>query len=113
MIDDDPSMRDLFREVLSDEGYELLFVQSLEHVEADAVPDLVIADLVGIRPYAGDLARALIGRVQKRFPSKPIIVCTGYQQATKESDRLGAATVLRKPFAIEELVKAVARVAAG
>lgn len=113
VIEDDRAIRDLFREVLGDEGYELLFVERLGHAGADQAPDLVITDLVGVRPYAGGPARALVRRIQKRLPSTPIIVCTAYEQAMEESDRLGAAAILIKPFTIEELVETAARVTAG
>lgn len=111
VIEDDRAVRDLFREVLVDEGHELVFVDRLEHAGSDAAPDLVITDLVGLRPYASGPARALVRRIQKRFPSTPIIVCTAYEQAIEESDRHGAAATLIKPFMIEELVETVARVA--
>lgn len=113
IIENDRAIRDLFREVLGDERYELLYVERLEHAKADAAPDLVITDLVGLRPYASGPARVLVRRIQKRFPSVPIIVCTAYEQAVEESDRLGATALLIKPFAIEELVQTVARVFAG
>jgi hypothetical protein len=39
-------------------------------------------------------------------------VCTGHEEAIEESDNLGAAAVLRKPFTIESLIGTVARLAA-
>lgn len=112
VIEDDRAIGDLLREVLGDEGYELRFVERLEHAAADAAPDLVITDLAGLHGYESGLARALVRRVQQRYPETPIIVCTAYAQAIEESDRLGAAAVLRKPFTIEALVQTVARLAA-
>jgi len=112
VIEDDRPIRDLFRDVLSDEGYDLLFVERLEHAAADADPDLVITDLAGIHGYESGLVRAFVHRVQERYPGRPIIVCTAYGQALDESDRLGAAAVLRKPFPIETLVETVARLVA-
>lgn len=109
VIEDDGATRDLFRQVLRDEGYELLFVDRLEGVAADAAPDVVITDLVGLDRYEAGRARASVRRVQERYPATPIIVCTGYEQAAEESDWLGAAAVLPKPFTIEELVHIVAR----
>ena len=72
-------------------------------------PKLIITDLVGLDRYESGRARASMRRIQERYPATPIVVCTGYEQAAEESDRLGAAAVLRKPFTIEELVKTVAR----
>jgi len=111
VIEDDRPIRDLFRDVLSDEGYDVVFVERLEHAAADADPDLVITDLAGLHGYDSGLARALVHRVQERYPRTPIIVCTAHGQALDESDQLGAAAVLRKPFPIETLVDTLARLA--
>jgi CheY-like chemotaxis protein len=113
VIEDDRPIRDLLRDVLSDEGYELVFVDGLEHVASDATPDLVITDLAGLHGYDRRLARELVGRVQRRFPETVILVCTAHHQAAEETDRLGAAAVLHKPFPIEALIETVARLAAG
>jgi DNA-binding LytR/AlgR family response regulator len=53
-----------------------------------------------------------VRRVQDRYPTTSIVVCTAYEQAAEESDRLGAAAVVHKPFTIEALVKTVARLLA-
>ena len=98
--------------MLSDEGYELHLVDRMENAEADAAPDLVITDLVGLDRYESGRARASVRRVQERYPATSIVVCTGYEQAAEEPDRLGAAAVLRKPFTIEALTQVVARLAA-
>jgi DNA-binding NtrC family response regulator len=97
--------------VLSDEGYGLLFAERLEDVPADAAPGVVITDLVGLDRYETGRARASVRRVQERYPATPIVVCTGYEQAAEESDRLGAAAVLPKPFTIEALLQTVSRLA--
>lgn len=109
VIEDDGATRDLLRQVLSDEGYELLLVGRLEDATADAAPEVVITDLVGLDRYESARARASVRRVQERYPATPIVVCTGYEQAAEESDALGAAAVLRKPFSIEALVQVVGR----
>jgi two-component system nitrogen regulation response regulator NtrX len=108
VIEDDPDIRDLLHEVLRDEGYELLFVDNVDREVANAAPDLVITNLAGLhRGYDGGLARASVRRVQERYPAIPIIVCTAKEEALKEPDRLGAAAVLRRPFAIETLIQTV------
>jgi DNA-binding NtrC family response regulator len=112
VIDDDGATRDLIRQVLSDEGYELLLADRLEEAAADAVPDLVITDLVGLDRYESARAHAAVRRVRDRYPAAPIIVCTGHEEAVEEPDKLGAAAVLRKPFTIEDLIRTVARIAA-
>jgi two-component system nitrogen regulation response regulator NtrX len=109
VIEDDRDIRNLIGQVLSDEGYDLTFVDGLDRAPIRAVPDVVITDLVGVRPYASDLARAWVRRVQDRYPQIPVIVCTAQELALKELDGLGAAAVLPKPFAIDLLIQTVAR----
>lgn len=110
IIEDDRAIRALFRDVLGDEGYELVFVDRLEQAK-DTAPDLVITDLVDVHPFRSGLARAWVARVKGRYPGTPIIVCTASEQATEEFDRLGAEALLIKPFNIEVLVESVARLA--
>lgn len=112
VIEDDLATRDLLRQVLSDEGYEVLIVERPERAEPGIAPALVITDLVGLRRYQSGPARESIGRVRERYPGTPTIVCTGYEQAMEEFDRLGADAVLLKPFTIEALVETVTRLAA-
>ena len=112
VIEDDPDIRTLIRQVLSDEGYDLTFVDSLDRAVADLAPDLVIMDLVGLRPYESGSARASVRGVSLRYPTTPIIVCTAHEPALKELDGLGAAALLPKPFAIDLLVQTVARLIA-
>ena len=108
VIDDDRAIGDLIRDVLSDEGHEIVLVEHLESAAADLIPDLVITDLVGLHGYDTHVARAVLTRVHERYLDVPIIVCTGHEQALRESAQLGAAAVLRKPFTLEALVKIVA-----
>jgi CheY-like chemotaxis protein len=112
VIEDDRDIRNLIRQVLSDEGYELTFVDGLDRAPLGPSPDVVITDLVRVRPYASELARAWVRRVQDRYPDAPVIVCTAHELALKELDRLGAAAVLPKPFAIDVLMQTVARLIA-
>jgi DNA-binding NtrC family response regulator len=112
VIDDDRAISDLLNQVLSDAGHEVRLVDHLDHVAADAAPDLVITDLVSLDGYDRGSALAAVHRVQERYVGMPIIVCTAYEQAMEESDRLGAAAVLAKPFTIEALIETVARIAA-
>ena len=112
VIEDDRDIRNLIRQVLSDEGYDLAFVDGVDRAPQDMTPDIVIMDLVGLRPYESVSARASVRAVSLRYPTAPIIVCTAHELALKELDGLGAAAVLPKPFAIDLLVETVARLTA-
>jgi len=112
VIEDDRDIRNLIRQVLSDEGHDLTFVDGLDRAPQDLAPGLVIMDLVGLHPYESGNARALVRGVSLRYPTTPIIVCTAHEPALKEIDGLGASVVLPKPFAIDLLVQTVARLTA-
>jgi len=112
VIEDDRDIQDLIRQVLSDEGYDLTFIDGLDRAPADLAPDLVIMDLVGLRPYDSRSARASVRGVSLRYPTTPIIVCTAHEPALQEPDGLGAAAMLPKPFPIDLLVQTVARLTA-
>jgi DNA-binding response OmpR family regulator len=112
VIEDDRDIQNLIRQVLSDEGYDLTFVDGLDRAPVDAAPDVVITDLVGVRPYASGLARAWVRRVQDRYPGARVVVCTAHELALNELDGLGAAALLPKPFAIDVLIQTVARLTA-
>ena len=108
VIDDDRAIGELIRDVLRDEGYELIFVEHLDQAPLDWAPALVITDLVGLHHYDTDAARAVLTRVNDRYPNVPIAVCTGHERALHDS-RLGAVAVVRKPFTLEALVQTVAQ----
>ena len=107
VIDDDLATGSLIRELLAEEGYVLLLAEHPDGVPADAAPDLVITDLVGLNRYDSGPARALVRRLQERYPSTPIVVCTGYEEALGDLGRLDAVTVVAKPFTIEDLLRTV------
>ena len=107
VIDDDLATGSLIREVLGEEGHVLLLAEHPDSVPADAAPDLVITDLVGLNRYDSGPARALVRRLQERYPSTPIVVCTGYEEALDDLGRLDAVMVLPKPFTIEDLLRTV------
>ena len=107
VIDDDRAIGELIRDVLREEGYDIALVDDLESAAADVAPDLVITDLVGLHHYDTDAARAVLARVNDRYPNIPIVVCTGHERALGDAG-LGAAAVVRKPFTLQALVKTVA-----
>ena len=111
VIDDDLATGSLIREVLSEEGYIILLAEHPDSAPAGTAPDLVITDLVGLNRYDSGLARSLVRRLQEHYPSTPIVVCTGYEEALDDVGRLDAVTVLPKPFSIEGLIQTVTRLA--
>ncbi|MGH2499590.1 MAG: hypothetical protein ACRDF0_05810 [Candidatus Limnocylindria bacterium] len=114
VIESEESIVDLLRLLLADVGYEVLAFGELAAVPEDAAGDVVVADLVPLGgAYKPQVARAWVQRIQRRFPGRPVIVCTAHRDALAEPDRLGAAAVIGKPFDVEEFLASVERAARG
>jgi CheY-like chemotaxis protein len=119
VIDDDPVLRALFHDLLTDEGYRVSSrgVSRDEEPEAIAAlaPDLIITDSMG---HAGDGLTASLRslRTDPRLARTPVVVCTGAVRDLDDLDggvaALGVRVVL-KPFAIDHLLAVVASALAG
>jgi DNA-binding response OmpR family regulator len=109
VMDDDPSIADLLREALADEGYETyMTTQSLRFYDAlrEHKPDLILLDL---------MMQYLDGRDELKLMEMsdhkaPVIVVTAFVDAKKEEEAFRAAGVkhiVYKPFDLEKLVELV------
>ena len=109
VMDDDPTIADLLREALADEGYETyMTTQSLRFYDAvrEHEPDLILLDL---------MMQYLDGRDELKLMEMgdhkiPVIVVTAYLDAGKEEEELRKAGVLHivyKPFDLDKLVELV------
>lgn len=103
VLDDDLAVLDLLQTVLTEAGHEPIVADHLDRVPPDQKADLVIVDLVPVKAYSGERARAWIAALRGRFGRAPLMVVTAHADAVTERDRLGADAVLSKPFDIEEL----------
>ncbi|MDA2921307.1 response regulator [Desulfobacterota bacterium AH_259_B03_O07] len=77
VVDDDPNIRFLYKEVLSEGGYKVLEAGSgietfkiLNHEDID----LVLLD-IKLRFESG---LGVLQRITKKFPNTPVILCTAY-----------------------------------
>ena len=105
VVEDDPGMRAVLREVLTDEGFQ---------VHEEPGPDRVPAAVERIRPRAIVLDRQLPGSngiellatLARRYPGIPVLVITSCGGATvrAEAIRAGAAAYLEKPFRMAMLL---------
>lgn len=105
VVEDDPGMRAVLREVLTDEGFQ---------VHEEPGPDRVPAAVERIRPRAIVLDRELPGNngiellatLARRYPGIPVLVITSFGGATvrAEAIRAGAAAYLEKPFRMAMLL---------
>lgn len=111
VIDDDPQINSLLQDVLEFEGYQVITVQraieGLHYLETTTV-DLVITDV--LMPDKEGLET--IREMRQRFPQTKILAISG--GLTKSgvdvlelAKRLGANSVLPKPFDVQDLIKSV------
>lgn len=109
IMDDDPTIADLLREALADEGYETHMVtQSLRFFDAvtEVKPDLVLLDL---------MMQYLDGRDELQLMKMgsfniPVIVVTAFLDADKEAEefrKAGVVHIVYKPFDLDQLVEQV------
>jgi len=112
VIDDEPSVRSLLRDVLRAAGHEAVEAangrEGLEILSAKGAFDLVLTDL-GMPDMSGwEVARA----IAERPSPPPVILVTGWgiQLDDGTLTASGVAAVVAKPFTVEEVLAAVERV---
>ncbi len=108
VVDDEPDIRALVKEILEDEGCEVRVAQDGEHARAalrERDPDLVLLDIWmpdidGITFFKQNLAQQ---------PRIPVIVMSGHGtvETAVEATRLGAYAFLEKPLSLNKLLPAV------
>jgi DNA-binding response OmpR family regulator len=109
VMDDDPTIADLLREALADEGYETyMTTQSLRFYDAlrEHKPDLILLDL---------MMQYLDGRDELKLMEMadhkaPVIVVTAFLDAKNEEEafrRAGVVHIVYKPFDLDKLLDLV------
>ena len=117
VVNDDPAILELFRELLSEEGYEVTLdkferqTSELQQSIRDLQPDMVIMDFV-IGGESSGWQLLQVVKMDRSTRDIPVIVCTGaVKQVTELSshlDEMGVHVVL-KPFDIDHLLEIVDR----
>jgi PAS domain S-box-containing protein len=110
LVEDNPDVADVSAELLRQIGYE---VHSVDSAQAALVAldqqkfSLVVSDIV----MAGDMdGLALARAVRERQPDLPIVLVTGYSDAAVGTTEF---IVLRKPYQLVDLGRAVSKAMAG
>jgi two-component system response regulator AtoC len=114
IADDSAAIRDLLKEALVDEGYDVLEAESGDQVVAafnggdGAGPDLALMD---IRMPGKDGIEVLRSLRTTRDAELPVIVMTGFGSASTaiEAMKLGAFDYLTKPFELDEVSVVIER----
>jgi len=107
VVDDEPSIRDLFQCSFSTEGYEVRVAKDGFAALAEmhgALPDLILTDLK--MPNMSGFE--LLSVVRRRFPQIPTIAISGEFQPPVEPLGVLADAFFAKPFRFEELLAKVA-----
>ncbi len=116
LVEDDPGVRSLAREVLQRAGYRVLAVSDPEQALAAAGShpgpiDLLLTDLV----MPGMSGRRLARLFRQRRPQAKVLYCSGYldEGAALEGGLEPGAPFLAKPFPPAELLRAVREALGG
>ena len=110
VVEDEPGLRDLVKDVLSGRGAEVLALSTLAEAEAELArqqPDLLILD---VKLPDGD-GLNLLERLRDDGVRVPAVVMTAFGTVDRavQALRAGAADFMEKPFDNERLVAAVAK----
>lgn len=111
IVDDEPKIGEMFVKVLNREGFDTQSftspIKMLETLDRDAMPDLVLADLMMPGMNGIEMMEAL----RERKIGVPVIIMTAHSsvQTAVEAMRLGAFHYLQKPVNLEEMRVLIAK----
>lgn len=115
IVEDDPDLREIFTEVLRDEGWETHAardgVEALEMLRDGVEPCVVVADLRMPRMDGWELAEHL--RQSGRWTDTPFVVVAAHYRIQDEARHLGAGWWLQKPVSVERLIEVVGEACAS
>lgn len=114
VVNDTQEILELFREILTDEGHEVVLysygIQDLAEVER-VQPDLIILDhLIGGEAVGWQMLQKL--KMRRSTANIPVIVCTAAVKAVQEMEGFMKAKnvgLVLKPFDIDDLLLAVSQ----
>jgi len=108
VVEDDPGMRAVLRDVLIDEGFQVHEEPGPERVAA-AVERIRPRAIVLDREMAGSNGIELLATLGRGYPAIPVLVITAFGGAAvrAEAIRAGAAGYLEKPFRMAMLIDAL------
>jgi len=115
VVDDEPGIRELMREILEEEGYEVRMAENGTRARAaldDKVPDLILLDIW--MPDVDGVTLLKEWRGQGRL-TMPVVMMSGHGtvHTAVEATRLGAFDYLEKPIAYKQLLETVKKALAS
>jgi signal transduction histidine kinase/CheY-like chemotaxis protein len=110
LVDDDPDVREVVADGLKSLGYEVRAaggaragLDLLDRVDGDGKTDLLVADFAMPEMTGTELVRA----ARARRPDLPVVLITGYAEQALGSEFDEADGLVKKPFKLAELARAV------
>lgn len=110
LVDDDPNLREMLRQMLELGGFNVVEAEdgldALDKLE-EIMPDILVLDVMMPNLDGVSLCKQL--RNDAEFVTLPIIMLSGKTQqwAVEEGLAAGANRYLRKPITVEELIQSV------
>ena len=111
VVDDEDIVLESCRKVLEADGFEVMLATSAEEALEIMESELPVALLMDIKMPERD-GIYLMGQIREKWLEIPVIVMTGYPttETIAEAAKMGAATLISKPFTPDELVETIRRV---
>ena len=111
VVDDDPAVRETFRRLLHQAGFDVVAVSgggaALATLEDDPTIGLVLLDLE--MPGVDGVAVRRAQLADSRLSKIPTVIVTGSDDARVNRDDLGAADYVQKPLRRQDLLALVAQ----
>jgi CheY-like chemotaxis protein len=116
IVEDDPDIREMLRQLLSTAGYhtvaaadglEALHLLRIVRHRAPHAPCLVLLDLKMPRLGGGEFRRAQLG--DPTVASVPIALMSGAADLEQRAAEMGAVAILAKPLDVDVLIEVVKR----
>jgi CheY-like chemotaxis protein len=109
IIDDDADILLVLASVVEDAGYQVATIDRgdyLEQIDAGALPDLILLDMLLSGQDGRQIARRLKGQAATR--RIPIVMLSAHPNAQREALEAGADAFLAKPFDVDALLATIA-----
>ena len=110
VVDDEPGIRELMREILEEEGYEVrTAANGKEALEAmrENKPDLVLLDIMMPAPDGYEVCQIIRNTEEWKDISVIMLTAKGREVEKEKGMAMGADDYVTKPFATQELVAKV------
>jgi two-component system response regulator HydG len=116
IVDDDPNFSRTIGDVLRARGYRVTAEADPENVLGQMEQDYKLAVILDLK--LGDTnGLEVLKAVRSKYPSKPVVLVTGYRDAMTDSIQkglaIGAYTCLYKPLQVEGLLDTIREISRG